>query len=134
MCYNVLQKKWLAWLKGYMVPIERTTLQGAKVYAAIAGKDLTEPEKRHDAIWHFFFRAHGKGTELKFRAEQLQLAVVIDHEEYERVQLRKEELDGITGVNTPTSKDMQQIVEGDIDSDSDKGIEEVACAIGSKRA
>lgn len=136
MCYNVLQTKWLVWSKGYVVPIERTTLRGAKVYAAIAGKDLTEPEKQHDAIWHFFFRVRGKSAEKKFRAEQLQLAVVIDHEEYERVQLRKEELDEITGANAPTNKDTRQVVDSEegVDSDSDKQMERVACAVGSKRA
>ena len=56
MCYNVLQKKWLEWSEGYVVPIERTTLRGVKVYAAIAGKDLMEPVNQHDAIWHFFFQ------------------------------------------------------------------------------
>lgn len=100
MCYNALQTKWLAWSKGYAVPMEKTTLRGAKVYAAIAGKDLTEPVKQHDAIWHFFFKVRGKGPEPKFRAEQLQLAVVLDYEDIARVELRREELNPDTGMNT----------------------------------
>jgi hypothetical protein len=101
MCYNILQKKWLVWSKGYTVLIERTTLRGVKVYAAIAGKDLTEPAKQHDTIWHFFFRVRGRGTEPKFKAKQLQLAVVIDHEDFACAELRKDELSEVTGVNAP---------------------------------
>ena len=85
-----------------MVPIERTTLRGVKVYAAIAGKDLTEPAKQRDAIWHFFFRVRGRSNEPKFKAEQLQLAVVIDHEDFARVELRKEEPNEVAGTDTPT--------------------------------
>ncbi len=102
MCYNVLQKKWLAWSKGYTVPIERTMLRGVKVFAAIAGKDLTGPVKEHDAIWHFFFKTRGRGTEPKFKAEQLQLAVVIDYEDFAHVKLRRGELNEDTGMNRPT--------------------------------
>jgi hypothetical protein len=84
------------------VPIERTTLRGVKVFAAIAGMDLLGPAKQHDAIWHFFFKVRGRGTEPKFKAEQVHLAVVIDHEDFVRVNLRKEELNGdAAGVSTP---------------------------------
>lgn len=96
--------KLLAWSEGYTVPIERTTLRGVKVYAAIAGKDLTEPAKQRDAIWHFFFRIRGKSAEPKFKAEQLALAVVIDHKDFARVELRKEEQNGVTSANAPTTK------------------------------
>jgi len=101
MCYSILQKKWLAWSKGYMVPIERTTLWGVKLFATIAGKDLTEPVKQHNAIWHFFFKVCGKGTEPKFKANQLELAVIIDHEELAHVELTKEDSE-LTGVNALT--------------------------------
>jgi hypothetical protein len=93
MCYNRLQKKWLVWSKGYVVPIERTTLHGSKEYAAIAGQDLAEPVKEWDAIWHFFLKACGNSTELKFRAEQVELTLIIDYEDIARVEARKEEMD-----------------------------------------
>ena len=102
MCYNILQNKWLAWSEGYTVPIEKTTLRGVKVFAAIAGKDLAEPAKQQDAIWHFVFKVRGKGAEAKFKAEQLQLAVVIDYKDFERAELRKEELNAIAGTDTLT--------------------------------
>lgn len=104
MCYNVLQKKWLAWSEDYTVPIERTTLRGVKVYAAIAGKDLMEPAKHRDAIWPFFFHVRGKGAEPKFKAEQLSLAVVIDYKDFLHVELMKEEQNGDTSTNAPTTK------------------------------
>jgi hypothetical protein len=107
MCYNVLQKKLLAWSENYTVPIERTTLRGVKVFAAIAGMDLTEPAKQRDAIWPFFFRVRGKGAEPKFKAEQLSLAVVIDYKDFARVELRKEEKNGVTDTNAPTTKVIQ---------------------------
>ena len=112
MCYNVLQDKWLVWSERYMVPIERTTLRGAKIHAAIAGRDLREPAKQHDAIWHFFFKARGRGTEPKFKAEQLQLAVVINYEDFARVELRKEELNGVTvtSMNAPTKVSKYSLV------------------------
>jgi hypothetical protein len=87
MCYDVLQNKWLAWSKGYSVPIARTTLRGVKVYAAIAGKDLMEPAKQHDAIWHFFFKVHGRGTKPKFKAEELHLTLVMDYEDFALAEL-----------------------------------------------
>jgi len=96
MCYNVLQKKWLEWSKGYIVPIEGTTLRGVKVYAAITGKDLTEPAKQQDVIWHFLFRVCGKSTEPTFKAEQIQLAVVINYKDYACIKFRKEKLNGST--------------------------------------
>jgi len=89
-----------------MVPIERTTLRGVKVFAAIAGKDkvhkdTTEPTGQRDAIWHFFYKARGKSPQPKFRAEELKLAVVIDYEEYERIKQMKEDLD-LEHDNTPS--------------------------------
>jgi hypothetical protein len=102
MCYDALQKKWLTWSNGYLVPMERTTLRGAKVYAPIAGKDLAEPVKQRDAIWHFFFKVRGKGPEPKFRAEQLQLAVVLDYEDIAHIELRKEQLNPDIGTSTST--------------------------------
>lgn len=104
MCYNVLQKKWLEWSEGYMLPIEKTTLRGVKVFAAIAGKDLTEPAKQNDAIWHFVFKVRGKSKEHKFKAEQLQLAVVIDYEDFERVEEMKDVNEGYEVANTGNTR------------------------------
>ena len=106
-CYNILQEKWLAWSKGYTIPIERTTLQGAKIIAAIAGKDLLEPVKKHDVMWHFFFKAR-QGNEPKFKAEQLQLAVIIDYEDFADVELRKEDAEELDGVTTLTGMDTRR--------------------------
>lgn len=103
MCYTALQQKWLAWSEGYPVPIERTTLRGVKVYAPIAGKDLTGPAKQRDAIWHYFFKTRGKAAVPKFRADQIQLAVVIDYDDFQSAELRKERQNG-AGTNTFTSK------------------------------
>jgi hypothetical protein len=102
MCYDVLQTKWLAWSNGYVVPIERTTLRGSKIFAAIAGQDLTVPAKGQDAIWHFVFKARGHNIKPKFRAKQLQLTLAIDYEEFAQVELRREELNEVTGSDVPT--------------------------------
>ncbi len=85
-----------------MVPIERTTLRGSKIFAAIAGNDLTVPAKGQDAIWHFFFKARGKNPEPKFKAEQLDLAVVIDFELFTEIELRREKLNEDTDSDVPT--------------------------------
>jgi len=44
-CYNMLHWCWLKWSEGYQVAIEDTMLQGTKIHAVIAGKDLSEPSK-----------------------------------------------------------------------------------------
>jgi hypothetical protein len=87
------------------MPIKRTTLRGAKVIAAIAGKDLLELVKKNDAIWHFFLKVCGKGKELKFKAQQLQLAVVIDYEDFANIELRKDEAEESNGVTALTGMD-----------------------------
>jgi hypothetical protein len=102
MCYKGLQKKWLAWSKGYVVPIERTTLRGVKVYATIARQDVMETTKECNVIWHFFFKICGTGTEPKFRAEELELVVVIDYEDFACAELRREEMEEATSLNVPT--------------------------------
>ena len=82
MCYDVLQKKWLAWSRGHEVEIAETTLQGTKIFAAISGKGAVRPAKEQDAIWHFVFKKRGKSTKPTFKAEQLELSVVIEYEEF----------------------------------------------------
>ena len=82
-CYDILQKKWLAWSGGYKIPLIETTLRGQKIYAAIAGKDLGCPAEEWDAIWHFVFKTRGgKSTKRTFRTEELKLDLVVEYEEY----------------------------------------------------
>ncbi len=85
-----------------MVPIERTTLRGTRIYAAITGRDLAEPVKEQDAVWHFIFRAHGENAKPKFKPEQLQLALAMDYEEFAQIELRREELNEVPGSDVPT--------------------------------
>jgi hypothetical protein len=60
-----LEDKWLAWSKGYKIPLEETTLRGLNVFAAIAGKGLTQPVKKRDAIWSFFYKVRGISLNLQ---------------------------------------------------------------------
>jgi hypothetical protein len=92
------------WSNGYVVPIEKTMLQGSKIYAAIAGQDLTVPVKGQDAIWHFVFKACEQNPEPKFKAKQLELAVVINYKLFTELELRREKLseDSDTGLDIPT--------------------------------
>jgi len=82
-CYDILQKKWLAWSGGYKIPLVETTLRGQKIYAAIAGKDLGHPAEEQDAIWHFVFKTRGgKSTKRTFRMEELKLDLIVEYEKY----------------------------------------------------
>ena len=90
-CYDALKPAWLKWSKGYDVPMERTTLQGIKVHAAITGKAQTQPTKQRDAMWHFFYKIRGRAAEPTFKGDQLDLAVVIDQEDFEAVEDRREQ-------------------------------------------
>lgn len=92
MCYATLKKSWLKWSNDYDVPLERTTLRGIKRHAAIAGKALEgskEPVKQRDAIWNCFFK-RGKNGQATFKSEQLDLAVIIDTEDYNHAVERRE--------------------------------------------
>ena len=77
------------------MPIEKTTLRDAKIQSAIAGKDLVEPVKEHNAILEYFMKPHGKTGELVFKTgSQLELALVIDHKVLEDITNQRE---GICG-------------------------------------
>ena len=86
-CYDVLQKKWLAWSKGHVIHISKTTLRGTKIFAAISGRGLVHPAKERDAIWHFVFKKRGKATKPTFKVEQLELSVVLDYEDFHEIEL-----------------------------------------------
>ena len=90
-CYDALKHMWLKWSRGYDVPIESTTLRGVKVHAAIAGKALTQPVKQRDAIWHFVYKIRGRATEPTFKAEQIDLAIVIDQDDFREAEDRREQ-------------------------------------------
>ena len=81
-CYNLLQPSWLEWSGGYHVPIEKTTLRGITIHAAIAGKDFRGLAKNKDAILGFFMKQQGKDGGKVFRNQQIDLAVVIDAVDY----------------------------------------------------
>ena len=62
------------------MPIEKITLQDAKVQSAIAGKDLVEPVKEYDTILDYFMKLHSKIRELVFKAGgSLKLTLIINH-------------------------------------------------------
>jgi hypothetical protein len=89
------------------VPIERTTLRGVKVHAPIAGKALTPPlaAKQRDAIWDFFFKIRGKATLKTFRTGQIDLAVVIESEDFKCAEERRDimlDTDTITNLTRAT--------------------------------
>ena len=90
MCYNAVKDKWLVWSAGYNVLLENTTLRGVRVHAPIAGKALMQPPKQYDAIWPFFYKIRGQKSEPTFKAEQLELAVVIDEEDVIQAEHLKE--------------------------------------------
>jgi hypothetical protein len=96
-CYRALQKSWLEWSGGYAVPIERTTLRGTKVHAPIAGMALRGPAPQRDAIWHFFFKTRGRATEPTFKAEQIELAIVLEPEDFIRAEQSRERLNDPDG-------------------------------------
>ena len=82
-CYELLQSRWMRWSAGYRVAIEDTTLRGLRIHTAIAGKDLIGPVKERDAILHFFMKPRGgKSDGVVFKSGQVDLAIVIDHEDY----------------------------------------------------
>lgn len=90
-CYDALQGSWLEYTRGYQVPIENTTLRGVQIHAPIAGKALREPAKLHDAIWHFVCKPRGSSSsEPKFKAEQVELAVVISNLDFKKAEDKKE--------------------------------------------
>lgn len=91
-CYNLLQPRWNVWSGGYHLPIEKTTLRGIKVIAAIAGKDLIGPARERDAILEFFMKPRGKTGEPVFKTGQLDLAIVIDPEDLESVEHMRERI------------------------------------------
>jgi hypothetical protein len=99
--YKLLQPRWLEWSGGYQVAIENTMLHGTKIHVAIAGKDLSEPPKEHDAILHFFLKPCGKTNEVVFKPGQIELALVIGEMDYKLALEKREEAyeqteDGIT--------------------------------------
>jgi hypothetical protein len=103
-CYYAVNPKWLEWSRGYDVPLERTTLRGRKVHAPIAGKALSTRPAKRDAIWDFFYKIRGRATEPTFKAEQIDLYVVIEPEDFECAEQRREQLksdaDNITVITT----------------------------------
>ena len=66
-------------------------LHGTKIHAAIAGKDLSEPPKEHDAILHFFLKFCRKINEVVFKPSQIELALVIGKMDYKLVLEKREE-------------------------------------------
>jgi hypothetical protein len=106
MCYVKLKKSWLDWSNGYDVPLERTTLRGIDKHAAIAGKafddpEIEEPVKQRDAIWHCFVSKRGKSGVPTFKSKQLDLAIVIETEDFNHAVDRRELLQ----INTKSGND-----------------------------
>jgi hypothetical protein len=92
-CYDQLQQRWLVWSRGHHVAIQDTTLRGIKILAAIAGKDLIGPAKERDAILDFFMKPHGgKLDGVVFKPGQIDLAIVIDSDDYHTALRKREEV------------------------------------------
>jgi hypothetical protein len=89
-CYDALQGSWLEYTRGYQIPIENTTLRGVQIHAPIAGKALREPARPRDAIWHFVCKTRGATSEPKFKAEQVELAVVISDSDFKKAEDKRE--------------------------------------------
>ena len=108
-CYNLLKPFWLKWSLGFDIPLERTTLRGVNEHAPIAGYEHVGPAKEHDAIWHFFYKIRGKGSEPTFKVRQLQLAVVIDEDDFNRAEEMKNLVNnvGVSDAITKVSKMLQ---------------------------
>jgi hypothetical protein len=83
--------RWHEWSKGYQVPLQNTTLRGVKVHAAIAGKALTEAVKQRDAIYDLFVKGRGKAKERSFKPEQIELAIMVDEQDYLEAERKREE-------------------------------------------
>jgi hypothetical protein len=90
MCYDALQPSWNEWSKGYHVPLERTTLRGVSVYAPIAGKARQEPANERDAIFDQFMTTRKNGQ--VFKPRQIDLAVIIDDNDFQCAEDRREEI------------------------------------------
>jgi hypothetical protein len=91
-CYEAVLPHWDQWSGGhggYKIPLTQTTLRGIKIHAPIAGKDYRGPVKNRDAIWEFFFKKRGKSTMATFRAVELELAIVIDFEDFKCAEKRR---------------------------------------------
>ena len=90
-CYEVLQGPWLEYTCGHHVPIENMTLQGAHIHAPITGKALLGPAKPCDAIWHFICKPCGSNSsEPKFKANQVELVLVISDLDFKKAEDKKE--------------------------------------------
>ena len=94
LCYDQLQACWLEWSGGYHVPIEKTTLRGDAIHAAIAGKGLRGPAAKRDTILGCFMKQQQgkKAGEKVFRSSQLDLAVVIDAVDYKCAMTQRERI------------------------------------------
>lgn len=102
----MLKPFWLKWSLGFDIPLERTTLRGVDEHAPIAGYEHVGPAKERDAIWHFFYKVRGKGSEPTFKAKQLQLAVVVDEDDYNHAEEMKNRINdvGVSEAITKVSK------------------------------
>jgi hypothetical protein len=111
-CYGLLRPFWLKWSLGFDIPLEQTTLRGVDEHVPITGYEHLGPAKECDAIWHFFYKVHGKGLEPTFKARQLQLAVIIDEDDFNHAEEMKNLVNniGVSDAVTKVSKTLQVCV------------------------
>ena len=78
----------------------------------ITGYEHVGLAKECNTIWHFFYKVYGKGLEPTFKARQLQLAVVIDEDDFNCAEEMKNLINdiGVSDVVTKVSETLQVCV------------------------
>jgi hypothetical protein len=96
LCYDALQPAWRDWSGNYHLPLEKTTLRGRTIFAPIAGKARQQPVDERDAIWDQFITMRKNGEQI-FKAQEIELILVIDNVDYQLAEERKDQIDELDG-------------------------------------
>jgi hypothetical protein len=67
-------------------------LQGHTIFALIAGKACQQPVDECDVIWDQFITMHKNGEQI-FKAQEIELILVIDNIDYQLTKERKDQID-----------------------------------------
>ena len=71
-------------------------LQGHTIFALIAGKACQQPVDECDVIWDQFITMYKNGEQI-FKAQEIELILVIDNVDYQLAEERKDQIDKLDG-------------------------------------